>query len=144
MREWKAQLDAFFQPPSDRPPEDPLVARYETEASQFIKDVVWPAFEEIGHALKRHGREFKGDFSATSATATVGNQGLSEFQYIIEVLLTRRGAYPHAIARYELPQGAMRSEHSFRGKRASAVTKDDVARHFVHEYLNSFKQRAGE
>lgn len=143
MRDWKAQLDFFFQQPSVQPPEDPHVARHQAEASQFIKDVAWPAFEEIGQTLRRHGREFKGEFCATSAIGTVGNQGLSEFWYIIEVLVTRRGAYPHALTRYERPSGASSAKYSFGGKRASSVTKDDIGRHFVHAYLNSFKDKAG-
>ncbi|MGZ3583635.1 MAG: hypothetical protein ACXWQR_02855 [Ktedonobacterales bacterium] len=143
MQDWKAQLDSFFEQPSAQPSQDPHVARHQTEASQFIKDVAWPAFEEIGQTLRRHGRAFKGEFSVTSATGTVGDQGLSEFQYVIEVRVTHRGAYPHVLTRYERPRGAMSGNYSFRGKRASSVTQDDIGRHFVHAYLKSFKDKAG-
>jgi hypothetical protein len=143
MRDWKAQLDAYFQPLSDHPLEDPHVARYEDEAAQFIKDIVWAAFEDIGQALRARGREFSGNFSDTSATGIVGNHGLAEFQYILEVRLTPRGAYPRAKTRHERTGGVFGRGYTFGGKRAALVTKDDISRHFVHTYLHSFSKSAG-
>lgn len=139
MDDWKDDLHFFFRPEDDHRLDEPRA-----QASQFIQDVVLPAFAEVAHELAGYGRELRITSRDASAIANIRNRGRDEFTFTVEVQFRPDGLLqPIWTSEYSLPGGSFGKDQTRVNNQTTAdLTKDEVARTFTKQYLNSMRNRA--
>ena len=88
MKDWKAELDTFFQlreqqkPQEQRPDHTPTVGG-PTALEEFMVAVAVPAFEEFAAALKEHGCRIRLRLGDSSMRIVSEFGGVEEFDYTL-------------------------------------------------------------
>jgi hypothetical protein len=135
MDDWKAELRAIHQG-HDHTTKAPAkkVAEDSEKAREFIVDVVGPAFQELGEALKNLGMEAKVSLGQVSASIAVW-RGVTE---VLRFEILVRGAHVATWTRY------LREGHQWKGEgmvgtgslrsTVEHVKQIDVIQCFLREY----------
>ncbi len=142
MDDWKDELHYFFRPEDDHRLDAPRA-----EASRFIQGIVLPAFADVAHELASSGREVRTSSSGASATAVVRDRGRDEFRYTVEVQFLPDGVLQLLMSaeyssRSGSSRGSFKAQTRVKDQTVADLTKDDVARAFTKDYLNSLRNRA--
>lgn len=136
MKEWRQRLDSFFEKNAAPTPQEEG-----TEFSQFIANVVIPAFEELAPELEKHGRTVVIRNSVTSAAMIIQCGGEEEMTYRVQ-----RRRYPNTV----LPYAEIRSrerrglryltvESMYRSGTTSYkladISKEEIIQNFLENYI---------
>ncbi len=108
--------------------------------SDFLKNTVVPAYQQIDAELRKHGRDVKTRVSDASASLTVIYNGTEELIYRVHGRVFPHGVLPYAEIRFRERNGLrlISVEQMIRsGKpdyRLADITVRDVINHFLSEY----------
>ncbi len=137
MKDWKAELDAFFllreqqEPRQDHEQERAQTSDGTTAVEEFMATVVVPAFEEFGGVLKEHGRHIRLRLGDSNMRIVSEYAGREEFDYT----LWAGGSGLSA----EIRAGGGHTPESFQnaqGTRALAdTTREDIVRQLADKYI---------
>ena|SRR5690242_14540384 len=137
MKDWKAELDAYFQrreqdEAQQQPDHEHAQALDGTTAvEEFMATVVVPAFEEFGGILKEHGRHIRLRLGDSNMRIVSEYAGREEFDYT----LWAGGSGLSA----ELWASGRHTPDSFQNARGNSVladtTQEDVARQLAERYI---------
>lgn len=136
MKDWKAELDTFFQlreqqkPQEQRPDHTPTVGG-PTALEEFMVAVAVPAFEEFAAALKEHGCRIRLRLGDSSMRIVSEFGGVEEFDYTLWAGTNTLSAEARSAGR--------RVPDSFQNAKSNSAitdtTKDDVLQHLVERYI---------
>jgi hypothetical protein len=137
MDDWKQELKDLFAQREQRERQRQLNERVQSqemaEATQWLEQVVIPAFEALKAELEVYGREIVIGKERESCVFSVRHQGEEEFIYRILVR-----AYPMAFAAtYEVKAGSSEYQDSLCGSirySANELTKDTILNGVVKQY----------
>jgi len=137
VKDWKAELDAYFQrreqqEAQQQPDHDHAQASDGTTAiEEFMATVVVPAFEEFGAILKEHGRHIRLRLGDSNMRIVAEYAGREEFDYTLWAGGNGLSA--------ELRAGGRHTPDSFQNARGNSAladtTQEDVARQLAERYI---------
>ena len=137
MKDWKAELDAYFQrreqhEAQQQPDHDHAQASDETTAiEEFMATVVVPAFEAFGAILKEHGRRIRLRLGDSNMRIVAEYAGREEFDYTLWAGGNGLSA--------ELRAGGRHTPDSFQNARGNSAmadtTQEDVVRQLAERYI---------
>ena len=137
MKDWKAELDAYFQrreqqEAQQQPDHDHAQASDGTTAiEEFMATVVVPAFEEFGAILKKHGRHMRLRLGDSNMRIVAEYAGREEFNYTLWAGGNGLSA--------ELRMGGSHTPDSFQNAKGNSAladtTQEDVARQLAERYI---------
>lgn len=136
MKDWKAELDTFFQlreqqkSQEQRPDHTPTFGG-PTALEEFMVAVAVPAFEEFAAALKEHGCRIRLRLGDSSMRIVSEFGGVEEFDYTLWAGTNTLSAEARSAGR--------RVPDSFQNAKSNSAitdtTKDDVLQHLVERYI---------
>lgn len=143
MKDWKAELDAYFQrreqheaqqQPNHNHDHDHNHAQAPDETTaieEFMATVVVPAFEEFGGILKEHGRHIRLRLGDSNMRIVAEYAGREEFDYTLWAGGNGLSA--------ELRAGGRHTPDSFQNARGNSAmadtTHEDIARQLADRYV---------
>ncbi|HEX5548442.1 MAG TPA: hypothetical protein VFX24_13605 [Ktedonobacterales bacterium] len=137
MKDWKAELDAYFQrreqhDAQQQPEQDRARTPDETTAvEEFMATVVVPAFEEFGSILKEHRRHIRLRLGDSNMRIVAEYAGREEFDYTLWAGGNGLSA--------ELRAGGRHTPDSFQNAKGNSAladtTQEDIARQLAERYI---------
>ncbi|HEX5158237.1 MAG TPA: hypothetical protein VFW17_13560 [Ktedonobacterales bacterium] len=137
MKDWKAELDAYFQrreqhEAQQQPDHDHAQAAEETIAiEEFMATVVVPAFEEFGGILKEHRYHIRLRLGDSNMRIVAEYAGREEFDYTLWVGGNGLSA--------ELRAGGRHTPDSFQNAKGNSAmadtTQEDIAQQLADRFV---------
>jgi hypothetical protein len=126
MSDWKKSLEEFFQEhEAEEQRKQQRQIEVRSEAEQFIKSTVIPAFKEIKTELGKYGREVVIQTYATWAKIEVTFEGQIELTYAIKT-----NGRPHPETTYA-EEGRLHTSEGYFHSRAQdyTITEEEIIKH---------------
>ena len=135
MKDWKAELDAFFllreQQEAQQQHDDTQSPGESTVIEDFLIAVATPAFEQLGIILKQHGRHIRLRLGDSSMRIVSEYAGREEFDYTLWAGRSELSA--------EVRAGGKRTPDSFQNAKGNSAladtTQEDVAQQLADRYI---------